>query len=218
MTNHTLGMMSCYPKGIDQTELNIIDAMIRAALVEGISLGVFDGEEWAVRNSTDYQEITGEIAATDSTTLRLRDSGGASCSPVGSDWLPTCKAWTIAGAPDDAAYHLWASLPEGDAHRSVAEIRGSYPKMAVLDECSALTTITVVVEEAGLPWPLIYTIDVISIADEDAILRQIADIRYSEINDDGEEQDPEILKATLESLTLHFALAGDVKTLVDWRN
>lgn len=143
---------------------------------------------------------------------------GASCSPVGSDWLPTCKAWTIAGAPDDATYHLWASLPEGDAHRSVAEIRGSYPKMAVLDECSALTTITVVVEEAGLPWPLIYTIDVISIADEDAILRQIADIRYSEINDDGEEQDPEILKATLESLTLHFALAGDVKTLVDWRN
>lgn len=82
MTNHTLGMMSCYPKGIDQTELNIIDAMIRAALVEGISLGVFDGEEWAVRNSTDYQEITGEIAATDATTLRLRDSGGAKIGDI----------------------------------------------------------------------------------------------------------------------------------------
>lgn len=77
MTNHTLGMMSCYPKGIDPTELNIIDAMIRAALTEGISIGVFDGEEWAVRNSTNYQKITSNVAATDVTSIVLWSSDGA---------------------------------------------------------------------------------------------------------------------------------------------
>lgn len=142
---------------------------------------------------------------------------GASCSPVGSDWLPTCKAWTIAGAPDDAAYHLWASLPEGEGQGWGASIMAPEP------EQSALTTITAIVSEVSSPkppispWPLIYVLQVLDIKDDDAILRQIADIRYDEICDMDEEQEDRILKEIIEGLALHFVFAGDLTPLADWR-
>lgn len=69
-------MTASYTTHLDQTERRIIDAIIKEALAEGMTISVYDGDEWAVRKSTDYKQITAEIAATDETTLRIRSSDG----------------------------------------------------------------------------------------------------------------------------------------------
>jgi len=54
-------------------EQRIVGKLIREALDEDLTISVFDGEEWALKTSTDYEAITKEVAATDITELRFRD-------------------------------------------------------------------------------------------------------------------------------------------------
>lgn len=74
------------------------------------------------------------------------------------------------------------------------------------------------------PLPLLYTIVVpnnwtFDNHDEDAILRQIADIRYDELdcydNDDGTQSD--VVYEIMNGLELLFAFEGDISTVGDWR-
>jgi hypothetical protein len=64
-----------YPKHMSATEARIITKLIRRALQQGWTISVYDGEEWALVKSTDFEAITAEIAATDETTLRFREYG-----------------------------------------------------------------------------------------------------------------------------------------------
>ena len=61
-----------YPDHLNQHEMLVIDAIIRDALVAGCTVSVYDGEEWAIKRSADYSAITAQVAATDETTLRIR--------------------------------------------------------------------------------------------------------------------------------------------------
>ncbi len=71
--------MQEYPEHLDKTERRIISTILREALHD-CDVSVHDGEEWAVRHSTNLAEITREIAATDCTTLRFYRKD----APVGS--------------------------------------------------------------------------------------------------------------------------------------
>lgn len=148
---------------------------------------------------------------------------GASVSPIGADWLPACAHWTEDGKPDDHAYRLWLQLPEDDArdnggYQSWVGMPGVDPVPAgAASPAPELTTITVVVSDSERPWPLLYCLQVSSPTDDDAIIRQIADIRYAETEDD-DEQDEDVLRQIIDRLSLHFAFAGDHRTLADWRN
>lgn len=50
--------------------------LVKTALANGYSVSVWDGEEWQVRRSTGYQEITEAIKSVEEAQLRFRDSGG----------------------------------------------------------------------------------------------------------------------------------------------
>lgn len=69
---------------ISLIERIIIQEILGAADARFLSVSVFDGEEWALKKSRDFQMIKGVVGATDETTLRFRDSEGA---VVGSVFL-----------------------------------------------------------------------------------------------------------------------------------
>jgi hypothetical protein len=58
-------------------ERQIVDKLIDTILAtETHTISVFDGLTWALAGSRDKDKITAEIAATDVTTLRVRDISG----------------------------------------------------------------------------------------------------------------------------------------------
>lgn len=65
-----------FPDHIREDEAKIIDALITAALNRGLTISVNDGEEWALRESTDRHAIQKEVAATDVTFFQLRNADG----------------------------------------------------------------------------------------------------------------------------------------------
>ncbi|MER9205225.1 hypothetical protein [Mesorhizobium sp. M0771] len=73
-----------FPAHANATEKRIISAIIKRALALGFTVSVYDGEEWALKRSTDFEAITAEVHATDETTLRMRDETG---NMVGSIYL-----------------------------------------------------------------------------------------------------------------------------------
>lgn len=65
MTN----LISEYPQHLNDGERQVIDRLIRDALDAGCTISVHDGEEHAIKNSTDYTAITRAVAATDQTII-----------------------------------------------------------------------------------------------------------------------------------------------------
>ena len=61
-----------FPHYMCATEKRIVGDIIRRALETGFKISVYDGEEWPVKVSTDFDAIATEVAATDLTTLRFR--------------------------------------------------------------------------------------------------------------------------------------------------
>ena len=51
-------------------------SLIKKALDKGLSISVYDGEEWQVKRSTGYKEIKEAIESVDESQLRLRNSDG----------------------------------------------------------------------------------------------------------------------------------------------
>lgn len=64
--------LPAYPAELDRNESSVIDCLIRDALAADCTVSVFDGEEWPVKKSTDYTEITAAIGTTDETNIRVR--------------------------------------------------------------------------------------------------------------------------------------------------
>lgn len=60
-----------YPDYIDPIERRIIDVIVKGALADGFEISVFGEGEEDLHRSTDYEEITNEIAATGMTELVL---------------------------------------------------------------------------------------------------------------------------------------------------
>lgn len=79
-------------------------------------------------------------------------------------------------------------------------------------------TITVVVSEKSSPlppvspWPLIYTVDVKDPKDHAEVLAAVAAERMDELGIDESNLDE-----VLDGIEIHFAFAGDVNTLTDFR-
>jgi hypothetical protein len=88
------------------TERAIVDRLIRAALGRGWTISVFDGEEWSLKRSTDYEAITAEVCATDETTLNFRD-------PVAPAQIG--RVWLIHGNGADVISDCTANAPALDA-------------------------------------------------------------------------------------------------------
>lgn len=65
-----------FPSYMRPAEQKIVGALIKKALALGYVVSVYDGEEWALKKSSDYEKITAEIAATDETQLIFREAVG----------------------------------------------------------------------------------------------------------------------------------------------
>lgn len=70
-----------YPHWVLPDERKIIDRILEDALARDYKVSVFDGEAWSLNRSRNIDMIRSEIAATDVTTLKIRDRHD---EPVGS--------------------------------------------------------------------------------------------------------------------------------------
>lgn len=59
-----------------ELELRIIRAIIKEALAVGITVSVYDGEEWTVKNSEKLSDIMKAVMTTDEDTLRFNTCSG----------------------------------------------------------------------------------------------------------------------------------------------
>ena len=57
-------------------EARVARKLVKAALAEGLSVSVWEGEDWAIKRSTNARAIFDNMATTGSDTLRLRDAQG----------------------------------------------------------------------------------------------------------------------------------------------
>ncbi|TPJ51767.1 MULTISPECIES: hypothetical protein [unclassified Mesorhizobium] len=65
-----------FPNHMRPIEATIVGNLIKKALGLGWTVSVYDGEEWALQQSSDYEAITTEIAATDETQIIFRGGIG----------------------------------------------------------------------------------------------------------------------------------------------
>ncbi|RWI06830.1 MAG: hypothetical protein EOQ89_03615 [Mesorhizobium sp.] len=97
-----------FPEHANATEKRIITAILKRALAANYTVSVYDGEEWALKRSTDLEAITAECHATDETTLRMRDADG---NVVGSIFLVHGNEEDVIS--DHTDNDLTAALVEG---------------------------------------------------------------------------------------------------------
>lgn len=83
-----------------EREISVARTIVGSALAMGYKVSVYDGEEWAIKQSSDRTAIMAEIATTDCNTLSFRDQEGKSvgsvflvygnlASEVMNDWTDT---------------------------------------------------------------------------------------------------------------------------------
>ena len=63
-------------------ERKIVGKIVEVALAEGNMVSVYDGEEYPIKRSRDYDEIMGAIMSTDEDVLRIRDADGNSLGSI----------------------------------------------------------------------------------------------------------------------------------------
>lgn len=73
-----------YIENTTATERGIVTRLLRAALANGYTVSVYDGEEWTLRNSKRIVQIMAALATTGEDVLQFRDSEGFS---IGKVWL-----------------------------------------------------------------------------------------------------------------------------------
>lgn len=70
----------------EKIELPKARKVIRAALAAGYSVSVYDGEEWALKRATTFNEINKAIASTDCDVLRFCNAAGEAVGSVTLIW------------------------------------------------------------------------------------------------------------------------------------
>ncbi len=68
------------------TERRIAKKIVADALAAGYSVSVYDGEEWALKRSTDERAILAAMGSTDADSLRLRRADGTSIGTIDLVW------------------------------------------------------------------------------------------------------------------------------------
>lgn len=58
-----------------QIETRIVNATVRLALANGYTVSVFDGEEYTVKRSSSFREITKAMGTTDEDRIVIRHNG-----------------------------------------------------------------------------------------------------------------------------------------------
>lgn len=87
--------------------------LIKHALALGMTISVYDGEEWQVSRSTDEQEILDAVDSVEESQLKFRNSGdiayrGAACVIPSLDDDETVVDYTCGGGdPLGILSHLW---------------------------------------------------------------------------------------------------------------
>lgn len=61
---------------MNHSESVIIHKMVGRALAKGLTVSVYDGEEWALKRSSDIGVIMSSLGSTDYDTLRFRHADG----------------------------------------------------------------------------------------------------------------------------------------------
>jgi hypothetical protein len=61
-----------FPEWLPEVEQKIIGNLVQKALDGGLTVSAYDGEEWALKHSSDFEKITSEVGQTCSTELRFR--------------------------------------------------------------------------------------------------------------------------------------------------
>ena len=74
--------MTHFPAHIAPVEAQIINRILTSALANGGMVSVHDGEEWAIKHSTNRATIQGATAATDETLLVCRLADGTKVGAV----------------------------------------------------------------------------------------------------------------------------------------
>lgn len=75
------GIVMSYESDRNKEKANV-RRLIRAALANGWTVSVNDGEEWTIRKSRDSKEIFAALFTTDSDIVRFRDSEGKSIGTI----------------------------------------------------------------------------------------------------------------------------------------
>lgn len=60
---------------MNKQEAQVIRKLVKQALAAGYTVSVYDGEEWALKLSTQPEKIMAELGATDCEVLRFRKDG-----------------------------------------------------------------------------------------------------------------------------------------------
>lgn len=92
-------------------EARIARRLVRAALADGYSLSVYDGEEWTVKRATKSAPVLEALCSTGSDTLRLRDADG---NHVGS--------FLLIWGNDESGEELLADYSDNDLCNRLAAI------------------------------------------------------------------------------------------------
>lgn len=65
-----------------EREISVVRTIVGSALAMGYTVSVYDGEEWAVKQSSDRTAIMAEVYTTDENTLAFQDQEGKSLGSV----------------------------------------------------------------------------------------------------------------------------------------
>jgi len=61
------------PRHLDRCERAVVGQLVADILAAGLDIAIFDGENWSLPRSREAGAIAGAIAATDESTLVIRD-------------------------------------------------------------------------------------------------------------------------------------------------
>lgn len=103
-----------------ELELSILRKMCRSLCAAGYSLSVWDGEEWAIKRSTQPDIVLAELRATDEEQVRVRDGD----TVIGTIYLVYGNSpWEVIS---DNSVSLEAALAETTAFAEAIELKYSY--------------------------------------------------------------------------------------------
>lgn len=98
---------------LSTNEAKIISLFCTDAIAKGMTVSLHDSCEWALKRSTDVQEILKEAAACGEDTFRFRDAEGKVVGSVyciygnGNDGLDCITDHTESTAMDELLYRAW---------------------------------------------------------------------------------------------------------------
>jgi hypothetical protein len=84
-----------------KNEIRIANRLIKDALARGYMISVHDGEEWALKKSTNVFEVMNALASTDCDNVRFRDASGVYVGTVALIWgndVDLISDWTVSPA------------------------------------------------------------------------------------------------------------------------